>query len=512
MGLWRFCQMGVIFMLLCLLAAAPVVAKTAVEPAAIHETPVVIALSSGPRTLDARLSTDATAERILRLTTLPLMDLDNRFEIVPRAASIVENPNPLTWRFTLRPLMFHNGVSLEAGHVVAYYKSMLDGSVVSPYKGVLADVASVRAVNNRVVEFKLRKPNPFINVAFTRPLQLMPEMTGGDPVGLGPYRITEKDPLGGVRLDLAATWAGKQPTSRTLSFKVVQDPVVRLLKLRRGEAHLTQNDLPDVLFTWGKENGLQAVSLPSATYTYLGFNFEDKVLSDPRVREAIAYAIDRQQIIDTLLYGNADIAESLLLKGHPAFWPAPARNYSPATAQRLLDRAGYRADKNGFRLRLKFSTTNSPSTMLIIQAVQAQLKKVGIELDLNISEWGTFYGNIKKGNFQTYLLTWVGRFQPDIFHTIFHSDHMPPKGANRGRYKNPKMDQLLADLMAEQDAEARVALAQAVQYLQHEEMIYIPLWRRHNLVLMSPKLTGFKPDAEGSFDGLLSTYIQKDSQ
>lgn len=508
MAVWRFCQVGVIFALLLLGAAVPAVAKTAKNTAPVSDIPVVVALSSGPRALDARLSTDATAERMLRLTTLPLMDLDKRFKIAPRAASIVENPDPLTWRFTLRPLMFHNGVTFEAGHVVAYYKSILDGTVASPYRGVMADIASVTAVSPRVVEFKLRRPNPFINVAFTRPLQLMPEMTGGDPVGLGPYRIAAKDAMGGLRLELASTWNGETPASRVLDFKVVRDPVVRLLKLRRGEAHITQNDLPDVMFKWGKENGLQAVSVPSATYTYLGFNFEDKALTDPRVREAISYAIDRQKIIDTLLHGNAEIASSLLLDGHPAYWPAPERAYSPARAKRLLDRAGYRADKKGFRMRLKFSTTNSPSTMLIVQVLQAQLKDVGIELDLNISEWGTFYGNIKKGNFQTYLLTWVGRFQPDIFHTIFHSDHMPPKGANRGRYQNPKMDQLLSDLMVEQDPEARAELAKAVQYLQHEEMIYVPLWRRYNLALMAPTVEGFALDAEGSFDSLLKTRIK----
>ena len=118
----------------------------------------------------------------------------------------------------------------------------------------------------------------------------------------------------------------------------------------------------------------------------------------------------------------------------------------PRSAKRLLDEAGYGdPDGNGPqpRFRLSFKTTNIDLRRRIAEALKEQLQSVGIELEIRSYEWGTFFSDIKQGNFHLYSLAWVGILDPDIQYQIFHSVSVPPNGDNRGRYSNSEVDRLL---------------------------------------------------------------------
>ena len=131
-------------------------------------------------------------------------------------------------------------------------------------------------------------------------------------------------------------------------------------------------------------------------------------------------------------------------------WP-----YDPVRAKRLLDEAGFSdPDGNGPlpRFRLSFKTTNIDLRRRIAEALKEQLQEVGIELEIRSYEWGTFFSDIKKGNFHLYSLAWVGIMDPDIFYQIFHSQSVPPAGDNRGRYHNAELDRLLEQGRATTDA------------------------------------------------------------
>ncbi len=476
------------------------------------KTPVVMALADVPVTLDSRFSTGASASRITQLLSLPLVKIGDDFTPKAAAAISFSQPTALSVRFVLGDYTFVNGTALTAQHVKDYYENLRNPKTGSPFSWLLRNVSEIVVEDNKVIVFNLINPDPFVWTLFTRPLMLPDVGLGNDnaairPVGLGPYMVEEGSTPVQLSLKLSSYWAGELPASERITFKVVKDPLVRLLKVQRGEAHIMQNDMPTVFFADAKEKGeLKHQTAQSSNYTYLGFNFDDEFTGNKAVREAIAYAIDRKLIMDTLLYGLARPAPSLLPNSHPAFWDAPLRKHNIKKAINILDKAGLKADQNGIRLHLRFSTTNNPSTLLLVQAIQHQLKEVGIELDINISEWGTFYGNIKKGNFQMYLLTWVGKYDADIYRSVFHSKSMPPNGANRGRYQNPIMDRFIDKLWSAPEKLAETA--QAIQILQHQDIIYIPLWRRDNMVLHSPKLKGFIPQLDGSYEGLLKAAVK----
>ena len=139
-----------------------------------------------------------------------------------------------------------------------------------------------------------------------------------------------------------------------------------------------------------------------------------------RVRQAIAFAIDRELIIKTLLLGHAQPASSLLPESHWA-WTGDVAHYDfdPARAERLLDEAGLKPGADGIRFHLTMKTSNDEGTRLLAAVLQQQLAAVGIALDLRSYEFATFYSDVMRGAFQMYSLRWIGIEQPDIFSFAF---------------------------------------------------------------------------------------------
>ena len=183
---------------------------------------------------------------------------------------------------------------------------------------------------------------------------------------------------------------------------------------------------------------------------------------------------------------------------HPQHWAAnpdlEPYAYDPARARALLAEAGYGPQQP---LQLSYKTSTDPFRLRIAAALQAQLAEVGIELSIASYEWGTFFADIKAGRFQLYSLSWVGIRSPDIFRYVFHSDSLPPQGANRGRYINSDVDAWIEQADALPPAEARPLFAQIQQQL-HQDLVYVPLWHEDNL-LLSRNVEALQPLRNGSY-------------
>jgi peptide/nickel transport system substrate-binding protein len=120
-------------------------------------------------------------------------------------------------------------------------------------------------------------------------------------------------------------------------------------------------------------------------------------------------------------------------------------------------------------------------------------------VEIRSFEWGTFFGDIRAGNFQLYALTWVGVTEPDIFHYVFHSQSVPPAGANRGHYVNAQLDALLDAGRRSMSPEARRASYSQAQLLIATELPYVPLWHRTNVAVLRSTFTGYQPTPSGDF-------------
>jgi peptide/nickel transport system substrate-binding protein len=268
---------------------------------------------------------------------------------------------------------------------------------------------------------------------------------------------------------------------------------------------------PDMVHALGGVPGLRTETAPGAFVIYANFNVNDPALGDKRVRQAIACAIDRDAMIAALWRGQAHPANTLLPLGH---WAAASDvelaqyAHDVARAVRLLDAAGLKPDKDGIRLRFTLKTSTDETTRLEAQAMQAELREAGIALTLRPAEFGTFYSDITKGAFQMYILRWIGSNEdPDIFRYAYASESFPPKGGNRGRYSNAKLDALLKAAASETDQNARRALYLQAQQILAEDLPGIPLWYPDNVVIHSSRLGGLNLNPGGSYDFLRTAKL-----
>ncbi len=244
---------------------------------------------------------------------------------------------------------------------------------------------------------------------------------------------------------------------------------------------------------------------------YLAFNLRDPLLKDARVRQAIACAINRPIIINTLLGGHAQLASSLLPANHWAWSGAvPQYDYDPARADHLLDQAGYPRGSNGVRMHITMKTSTSEDVRLLAAVLQQQLAAVGIALDLRSYEFATFYADVTRGAFQMYSLRWVGgNEQPDIFSYSFSSKSFSPKGANRGHYSNPRIDALLDDAAASADSAKRRADYAEAQQILARDLPAINLWYIDTVVVHNRRLTHVVPTPSGSYRFLESADLSE---
>jgi peptide/nickel transport system substrate-binding protein len=464
-------------------------------------------LASAPANLDPRYATDATSARINRLLYRRLVNFDEQLRPVPALATW-EQLAPLHYRFHLNTghSGFHDGTALNAADVAATYRSILAPDSGSPHAGTLQLIREIAVLDEATLDFRLHRPDP----AFPGYLAIGILPAAGierqfpfheQPVGSGPFRFSGWPEPG--RLVLT-----RRSDNQSIEFLKVGDPTVRVLKLLRGEIDILQNDLPAELLAYlsGKQD-IQVTFGPGSNFSYIGFNLDDPVTGDLRVRQAIAHAIDRDAIVRHL-FGNAARPAAALLPpehwaGNPTLEPLA---YDLSRSRKLLAEAGY---GTGHPLVLSYKTSTDPLRIRIATVIQQQLRDAGIDMALQSYDWGTFYGDIKAGRFQMYSLAWVGIKTPDIFRYAFHSASLPPAGANRGRLDDDEIDRLVA--AAEQGASlaTQAAAYRRIQARLLELLPYIPLWYEDHAFAARNDIAGYRLARDGNYDALETTIRNK---
>jgi peptide/nickel transport system substrate-binding protein len=482
---------------------------------------VVFLIESSPSNLDPRVGTDAQSEHIDELIFEGLVTRDSHFNFTPALAENWEQPDPLTWVFHLRSgVRFHDGRAMTARDVVWTIESMTEpanhGGVISPKANSYASVAGLEARDDRTVVFHMKHADNFLltNLS-TGAVGIVPEGSGKDfwlhPVGTGPFRFVSQQIDQDVVLERNPLSWNVTPKIERVRFAVVPDAITESLELEKGSADLAINSLPmDALPVLAGRKNLRVEDAPGTQIQYLAFNLRDPLLKDARVRQAIACAIDRNLLIETLQLGHARAAESLLPVNHWAWTgDGPHYDYDPARAARLLDESGHRAGEDGVRFHITMKTSNVEEVRLLAAVLQQQLAQVGIAVELRTYETATFYSDVRRGAFQMYSLRWIGgNEQPDIFSYVFSTANFSPAGANRGHYSNAKLDALLEDASESTDRERRRADYAEAQQILARDLPAFNLWYRDTIVVHNTRLTGVTPTASGSYSFLETAQLE----
>ncbi len=462
-------------------------------------------LSKAPISLDPRFVTDATSTRINRLLYRRLVDFDKNLRPIPDLATW-QQLTSTHYRFKLgtKGRDFHNGMWLTTNDVKATYEFILDTKNASPHRGSLTLINRIEVQDENTIDFILNKADILFPGRLTvgiLPAALIDKKHAFNkfPIGTGKLKLVNWPQSG--RLLLA-----RQSDGQNIEFLEVKDPVVRALKLVRGELDIIQNDLSPELLVWLEQRPeIKITKCQGSNFSYFAFNMEDPITKQLAVREAIAYAIDREEIIKYLLGDAARSANSFLLSsshwaGHPGL---PSYPYNPDKAKALLEQANIKTP-----LKISYKTSNNSARIRIATVIKQQLSAVGIDMDLRTYDWGTFYGDVKAGRFQTYGLAWVGIKMPDIFRYVFHSSSIPANGgANRGLLNSPKIDSLIEQAEQALSLESGAVLYRSLQKEFFTELPYIPLWYEDHVLATSQRISGYNLAADGNYDSLIAAQI-----
>src|ERR1700733_9527077 len=476
---------------------------------------VTMVIESSPPSLDPRIGVDSQSEHITSLIFDSLVHKNAHFNLEPWLATSWETPDLLTYRFHLRTgVHFHNGQLLTSADVKYTLDTMRNGTVITAKAGALAHIDHVDAPDAATIVIHLKQPDAALlwNVS-DGGFGIVPAGSGRDfafhPIGSGPFRFVSQMQDDEVILERSQNSWQPLPQVARIRFAVVPDAITRALELEKGSADVCINCLTaDMVYALAKRSDLVVQTAPGTIMNYISFNTRDSVLRDVRVRQAIAYAINRPLIIQSLWRGRAQLATSLLPPQHWA-WTGDVQQYpyDPAKANALLDQAGWNRAKDGIRFRLAMKTSTDETSRLLAMILQQELRDVGIALEVRSFEFATFFSDVSKGAFQMYTLRWLGGNEdPDIFHT-FDSHMFPPHGTNRGRYVNTELDELIKEGGMSSDQLQRRADYVKVQQILAAELPSINLWYLDAVLVHTRRLQNIHISSSGNFDFLRTATV-----
>jgi peptide/nickel transport system substrate-binding protein len=469
---------------------------------------IVVGMTNSPINLDPRVGADEASQKAHQLLYSSLVRIDDQLRIVPSLAESIEQPDPLTYIARLRRgVRFHDGAELTAADVVYTFRSFLDPDFRGR-SGAYRVLEAVDALDSHTVRFTLKEP--FGSFPINLVMGIVQDGSGAAnaqaPIGSGPYRMASFAADDRLVLDAFAEYYEGPPRNARVVLKVVPDDTMRGLELRKGTVDIVVNDLsPDIAWQLRQEGRLQVETALGTDYAYMGMNLRDPILARVEVRRALAHAVDRDAIVTYLRRGYARPAVGIV---PPMSWAfegdVPDFAYDPAEARRLLDEAGF-PDPDGDgpapRIRLTLKTSTSEVYRVQAAAIQHDLARVGVAVDVRSSEFQTLFADVVRGNFQLYTLQFVGVTDPDMLRRVFHSAQEPPAGLNRVFYRNPETDRLIEQASSAATDEERLRFYGRAQQVIAADVPYVPLWYRTNLAVYQPDLHGVRlsPIADYTF-------------
>ncbi|HTG17068.1 MAG TPA: ABC transporter substrate-binding protein [Blastocatellia bacterium] len=402
---------------------------------------LVIAIELPPRGFDPRFSTTfQTSARIMQLIYDTLLVKDEKFEFVPSLAErFEESDDHRTFTFHLRAgVTFHTGKPLTSADVKYTFDSILSPATQSPIRGAVEKIASIETPDPVTVVFHASEPY-YTFIGNLPAIGIIPDGAGaemiGSPVGSGPYKFLSYQEGAEIKLEANSNYWGGAPNIPRVHIKVVTDNSTRQAELMSGEVDLAYNAQfdPETVRALERRSGIQVKLGEGANVGYLGLNLSpSSLLSNQKVRQAVAYGIDRDVIIHRLLRDQARKSNALLPPEHWACEPnVTVYDHDPELAKRLLDEAGF-PDPDGEgpqpRLRLTIITSTTQLSRNIASIIQDQLRRIGIQFELESLESATMFDKLAKAQFDMYYLIGLGFNQsPDAFQFVYHSRYQSPE-------------------------------------------------------------------------------------
>ena len=457
---------------------------------------LIAAIGGEPDQLDPQRTSSYFAFEVLENVFDTLVAPDENLEMQPALAESWEvSDDQLTWTFDLRDdVTFHDGSEFTSEDVVYSYRRIIDEQLANAWK--FAAITDIAAPDDDTVVITVAQPTPNLlsNLGGFKGMAIVQQenVESGDittaPIGTGSFSVTGYS--SGDRITLAANsdyWGGA-PELAGLEYRFISEPATALAALRAGDIHWTDVVPPQQVSELESDDTVQLGLTPSSDYWYLALNEAREPWSDVRVRQALAYAIDRDAIVQAVSYGTAALNQ--LAIPEQSVWYTEYDEYSTDldTAQALLDEAGF----TGGTLDL-LATSDYPETVTAAQIIASNLEPLGIDVEIRQPDFSTWLDEQNTGNFDMLMMGWLGNIDPDDF---YYAQHHTDGASNAQGYSNAEVDALLDAGRIETDPEARKDLYAQAATIIADEASYIYLYNPSVIQVWSPDVTGYTTRAD----------------
>ena len=473
---------------------------------------LVAAWAQDPVSLDPQVTSARSSLQVLENVLDKLVALDPQGKVIPSLATSWDvSSDGLTWTFHLRhDVKFSNGRPMTAKDVVYTYTRMLDPATGSGQKYLLGSTQKVTAVDDYTVQFHLKTPNVAL------PAHLAAQASTGiiakesvdngtiktQPIGTGPFMIADYQP--GTEVVLKKNpyyWKKGLPYLDEVDIKIITDESVRQTGLIAGDVDWAISVPPQSLDQLKNDKNVVVDKTSAGAYWYIGVNLKHKPLDDVRVRHAIAYAINRQDITTAMTFGTGVPTQDPIPSSSAWAYNYAPYSYDPAKAKQLLADAGY---PNGFRMQI-MPTTQYPESVRGAQVIQQELGAIGIRVTIKNLEWAQWLQEEGKGNYDTYVCSWNGLVDPYDF---FYAQHRTGQVFNFTGYSNPKVDKLLDEGNVTQGFDKRKAIYQQVNKMIVDDAPYIYLYNPANIQAYRTYVKGYAARQDQNID-FVNTWLDK---
>ncbi|PKR77178.1 glutathione ABC transporter substrate-binding protein [Halalkalibacillus sediminis] len=475
------------------------------EASSDEDTAVTYASTSDAVGLSPILTNDSVSSRVIEqmYETLFTRNLESG-DIEPRLAESYETPDDKTWVISLKEdIQFHDGTPFNAEAVKYTFDTFLDPETAAPRASLLEPIESVEVQDEYTVVINTTEPYGAMLAALSHSNAsiVSPEANEGqnlneEPVGTGPYKFVEWAKGDQIVLEKNEDYWQGEPEIDQATFKVVPSVSTAISMMETGEVDFIDGVTAEHLTRLESNDSIEVVTKEGTPVYYFGFNHEKEPMNEFDFRKALSHAIDRDAYVETLdglgVRSNSIIGPKVF--GYDESAEELGFNYDPEQAQQIIEENGYD------EIELNLLVANRDLFLNMSEIVQAQLSEVGLNVNIEMIEWGTFLDMTAEGDFDLTFLSWSNTTADgsELLYPNLHTDNIG--SSNRMQYSNEEVDELVEASRTTTDQNERAEYLQQANEIVVEDVAWAPM--HHGVVAagVHESIEGFEMDPTGRWE------------
>ena len=481
-----------------LLASIGFAAGLALSGLSAWASEITIAQSTDAVSLDPAFRADTATGNVQRHIHDSILFRNANSEIEPRLAQSVEQLSPKQWEIKLRSgLKFSNGELLDAHAVKFSIERLQNPELKSPIRGWWTGMTEIKIIDDLTLHITTKEVDPIFDARMTLLSPIPPkylEEVGSEgfslkPIGSGPYKLVEWRRDESIVLERNADYWGDKPSVEKVTFRVLPENLARVAALRTGEVDVIANVSPDQALALENADGVEVARTPSTRVMAIQFDINKAPGDNAVFREAVAYAINSDAIIQGLMRGFASPVNSILSPGIPS-WPRDTDytiSHDLAKAKELIASSGLGDQEILMRAPSGRYSLDRETAL----AVAGQLKEAGLNIKVRPDEWGVFFGDLKNRSVSAIYLMGQGNVWLDPYPQI---DAFQRTGGFLSTWEDSELDALLDKSNTVRGAERTQVFGQALERIKQTHAA-VPLFALQALYGVSNKVT-WQPRAD----------------